>query len=104
MLQTRKPSRKPRRKAPSEQWLLAETLPSEFDAQLAAHDYAHEGWYFRIKRTSDSTWSVFVRWGRRNRPQCCRPTKRTYVSEAPAGGYAGNRSQGLRPTTMRLVS
>lgn len=62
-------------------WIEAETLTSEFDAQEAAHDYAHEGWYFRIKRLSERQWVVLVRWGRVNKPSCCRLEKRTYVGE-----------------------
>lgn len=82
-----------------EPWIRAETTHSEYDAQVAAHDYAHPGWYFRIKRTGEYTWDVLVRWGRLRLPACCRPTKRRYVDEEPSGGF---RSPARERATKRL--
>lgn len=61
-------------------FIRAEGCTSEFDAQVAAHDYAHEGYYFRIVRGSEAHWDVYVKYGRERLPACCK-NKRTYVDE-----------------------
>lgn len=77
-------------------WIEAETLTSEFDAQVAGHDYAHEGWYFRVKRLSERKWVVLVKWGRVRLPRCCRLETRRYVKEKPHRAYEPPRRQNGR--------
>jgi hypothetical protein len=70
-------------KTTSKKWTFAEHHSVLLNAEIAAHDYAHMGYYFRIIRNyTDNVWDIFLRPGRTQLPACCRPKKRTYVTEA----------------------
>lgn len=80
-----------------------ETFTSRFDARVAAHDYAHEGYYFRVLRSGDQLWEVWVAWGREVLPACCR-NKRTYVDEPSKQLWEPRSSKSLRRKTGKLRS
>lgn len=74
------------------------------EAQEAAHDYAHEGYYFRIvperlgRDRVTREWHVYVMYGREKKPACC-VNKRTYVNEAPTQLWEPRSTPSLRRKT-----
>lgn len=88
----------------AERWIEAEVTRSEYDAQVAAHDYAHWGWYFRIKRLSERRWVVYVQWGRQTQLRCCGTEKRRYVKEEPHRALPYPKKPGLRHFGKRKVA
>ena len=62
----------------NEPWIdSGEIFHNILDARIAAHDYAHYGWYTRVKkipatRMQKQHWELYVKWGRTRFPACCR--------------------------------